>query len=136
MERLLRSHAPKPPASLALVVCSRSSPVLPYGRSRGHDKLDVRLLASECLETLRRSKPTIETWKIEQARQARDVFVRGMDRWRWEHDSEEGDWAPRFRIRSAIEFKGDGTQKGVAASSAGARAPVIERMRRELRVRH
>ena len=45
--------------------------------------LGVELLASEYLETLRRSEPAVETWKIEQARQALDVFARRVERWQW-----------------------------------------------------
>jgi hypothetical protein len=98
--------------------------------------LDVELLASEYLEILRRSEPAIEAWKVEQARQTLEVFARGVEGWRWERDPEKGEWIPRFRIRSATEASRDASHQGEPGGLTAAQAPLVERMRRELRVRH
>jgi integron integrase len=136
MQRLVHTYAPSLSLHRHRWFARDLHLFLAYCRSRGQDKLDVELLASEYLDTLRHSEPAVEAWKVEQARQALDVFARGLEGWRWERDTGTGEWAPRFRIRSAIESEGDGTQQGGGASSAAAGAPLIERMRRELRVRH
>jgi hypothetical protein len=128
IERLLQSHAPSLPLHRHRWFARDLHQFLAYCRSRGQDKLDLDLLAREYVETLRHSEPALETWKIEQARQALDVFARGVEGWRWEHDPEKGEWAPRFRIRSATEPKGGATEMGVSNGSTAATVPLIERM--------
>jgi hypothetical protein len=128
IERLLQSHAPSLPLHRHRWFARDLHQFLAYCRSRGQDKLDLDLLAREYVETLCHSEPALETWKIEQARQALDVFARGVEGWRWEHDPEKGEWAPRFRIRSATEPKGGATEMGVSNGSTAATVPLIERM--------
>jgi hypothetical protein len=45
-----------------------------YAKSRSGDKLDLPLLATEYIDVLRRSEPPMETWQVEQARQAVELF--------------------------------------------------------------
>ena len=94
------------------------------------------LLASEYLDTLRRSEPAVEAWKVEQARQALEVFARGLEGWRWEHDTETGEWAPRFRIRIETQQGVDASEKAASGGSTASKGPLVERVRRDLRVRH
>jgi hypothetical protein len=65
MERLLDFHARSLPRHRHRWFARDLHQFLTYCRSRGQDKLDVELLASEYLEILRRSEPAIEAWKVE-----------------------------------------------------------------------
>ncbi len=112
-----------------------------YAKSRARDKPDLRLLATDYIDVLRRSEPPMEMWQVEQARQAVELFVRAASGWRWEQGND-GDWTPRFRIkpsdRSLAEpDSGDLAELPASGSARTAQAMGwIEQTRRELRVHH
>ena len=72
---------------------------LNYARKRG-EKIPVERLATDYQAALRLEDQPIPAWRQEQARMALEVFVRGVEHWRWETDAQ-GRLTPRFFFCSA-----------------------------------
>lgn len=113
------------------------------------------------LEHLAVGEPPAADWQVDQARQALELFARGIENWHWEV-SDFGRLAPRFRprpgeeeeVREARERarsmeRGAKAESGEEAQSAeiaetDVKAPdrvaaaegLLGKMRRELRSRH
>ncbi len=77
---LVEQHAPSLPETRRQWFARKLHRYLDYAKSRASDKLDLALLATEDSEVLRRSEPPMETWQVEQARQAVELFVRAVTR--------------------------------------------------------
>lgn len=115
---------------------------LDYAGLHGEGKRNLALLAGEYLEVTRRGEPPPADWQIEQARQALDIFQRGVENWHWERSEEGGGWKPSFRVKAA-SVGGDvpgGLEAPVEVEApekaAGAAGDWVDRARRELRLRH
>jgi hypothetical protein len=74
---------------------------LRYSRKRGPEILLEHLVA-DYLEGLRLDEPRVPEWRVEQIRKALEVFVRGIEQWRWETDTQ-GRPTPRFRLKCSLE---------------------------------
>lgn len=164
LQRLFQRHASALPSQRYPYFATEIRRFLSYAQSRQGDRLDVALLASEYLDGLRRAEPPMETWRVEQARQAVEVFTRAVEGWKWEA-AADGVVRPRFRVRAsssedpATDLANYHLPAGevgpniaaVAGPIAGptardlpnalgpiatGAAGVIERFRRELRLRH
>jgi hypothetical protein len=68
--RLFEQHAPSVPEKRRPWLTRDIHRLLGYAKSRSDDKLDLPLLATEYIDVLRRSEPPMESWQVEQARQA------------------------------------------------------------------
>ena len=93
----------------------------------------VDVLVSRFLNDLRVSEPPLPVWRIDQARQALEVFIRGTEDWHWEPD-QGGQLRPRFRLKAGATAEAeagvaqatDGAASKPVADQAG-RGPVRER---------
>ena len=74
---------------------------LRYARKRGPE-VALAQLVTDYLTGLRLEQPVIPAWRVEQIRLALDVFVRGIEQWRWEADAQ-GRPTLRFRLKCAVE---------------------------------
>ncbi len=89
-----------------------------------HQQLEgpVEVLATRFLEDLRATEPPLPAWRMDQARQALEVFARGIEHWHFERD-EAGPLHPAFRIKAAKEGAGEGKgleKEGLKFQSGGA----------------
>ena len=101
---------------------------LDYAKLRGAEQLDFGILKAAYLESLWHAEPAMEEWKCEQARQALEIFERGVTGWRWVR--EDGRWALRFRIGPA---RGEvGREDAAPAVESG----LVDAVRRQMRLRH
>ena len=115
---------------------------LNYARKRG-EKIPVERLATDYQAALRLEDPPIPAWRQEQARMALEVFVRGVEHWRWETDAQ-GRLTPRFRLKCSVEAPGDGQLpvRGAGVQSGGLPAlpqnavEALDRLRSEIRLSH
>ncbi len=78
--RWVEQHAPSLPETRMQWFARELHRFLDYAKSRASDKLDLALFATEDSEVFRRSEPPMETWQVEQARQAVELFVRAVTR--------------------------------------------------------
>lgn len=137
---------------------------LDYCRTHPTGTPDVRTAANAFLESLEHAEPPVHPRRVDQARQALTVFVRGIENWHWETD-ETGTTSPRFRVKPRTEPQASAdpsqpTPRRIAppedgapgptpepvpaapsASSAGfdaasARSALLERAKTALRTRH
>jgi integron integrase len=74
---------------------------LRYVRKRGPE-IPLEQLVTDYLTGLRLEQPVVPEWRMEQVRLALDVFVRGIEQWRWETDTQ-GRPTPRFRLKCSVE---------------------------------
>ena len=70
----------------------------------------MEVLAARFLEDLKVTRPPLPPWRLDQARQALEVFARGQEHWHFERD-EAGRPRPAFRIKAGVE-----TNQGTGAS--------------------
>jgi integron integrase len=78
---------------------------LRYVRKRGPE-IPLEQLVTDYLTGLRLEQPVLPDWRVEQVRLAMDVFVRGIEQWRWEADAQ-GRATPRFRLKCSVESTPD-----------------------------
>ncbi len=91
---------------------------LGYVRKRGAE-IPLEQLVADYLEGLRIDQPPMPPWRLEQARLTLEVFVRGIDHWRWETDPQRGR-VIRFRLKCSVEPAGvDGFDSGGGAQRNG-----------------
>jgi integron integrase len=115
---------------------------LNYVRKRG-EKISVEMLAADYQAALRLEDPPVPAWRQEQVRMALEVFVRGIEHWRWEFDAE-GRLTPRFRLKCSVEAPGGEQNPMRGLGSRPAESPVLpqsttealERLRCEIRLSH
>jgi hypothetical protein len=85
--RLFELHAPRVPEKRRPWLTRDLHRFLSYTKTQSRDK-QLPLLATEYIDVLRRSEPPLESWQVEQARQAVELFVRSVTGWRWQQGNE------------------------------------------------
>lgn len=108
---------------------------LRFCRTRG-EQLDLKTAAHAYLAEWQAGLPAPEDWQVRQAKQALNLFARGIEGWRW--TLAEGHWSPTFRVKvSGTQTPLAEAPGGVAREAPGAELePLLEKMRREIRLSH
>jgi integron integrase len=81
----------------------------------------VRVAARTYFDSLRHSEPPIHPRRLDHARQALTVFVRGIENWHWETD-QTGTASPRFRVKPRQEAV-PGSENTAATAAEPVRSP-------------